>query len=530
MNTLSHLISGFGTALTPQNLMYAAIGSLVGTLVGVLPGLGTSPAIAILLPLTFHLPAVGAIIMLAAIFYGSQYGGTITTVLINLPGEAASVVTLADGHAMALKGRAGVALTMAAIGAFIGGTLSCIGLVAVAAPVANAALHFGPPEYVAIFALGLSLILVFAGRSLTKALIMAAFGMLLATVGLDPISGVQRFTFGLPQLFDGVDIIPVLMGLFGVSEILLSVEKTVKDNFRATMSSRVPSRQDIRDAAPAIGRASVVGFLLGLLPGINSTISAFTAYGVEKRAAKHPEKLGTGMIQGVVAPETADNAHAVAAFIPLFTLGIPGSPSVAILISAFTINGLDPGPQLFTQHPEIVWPIIASMYVGNLMLLVINMPLISIWTKILKIPYPILIGFIFAFTVVGSYSVNGRIFEVWLMLIFGAIGYVLKKLDFPPAPVVLALVIGPELENSLRQSMTIFHGDPAGFAHHPIVIVLAAAALVVVAISKAPKLVAVRRTANITPETTSDAAGEPMTGAGLSTGTGQDSSREEEQQ
>lgn len=523
-------MSGFGTALSAQNLMYAAIGSLIGTIVGTLPGLGTSPAIAILLPLTFHLPPVGAIIMLAAIFYGSQYGGTITTVLVNLPGEAASVVTLADGHAMALKGRAGVALTMAAIGAFIGGTISCIGLVAIAGPVATAALTFGPPEYVAIFALGLCLIMVFAGRSLTKALIMAAFGLLLASVGLDPISGVQRFTFGMPQLFDGIDIIPVLMGLFGVSEILLSVEKSVTNNYRAKVSSRIPTKQDIRDAAPAIGRASVVGFLLGLLPGINSTISAFTAYGVEKRVAKRPEKMGTGMIQGVVAPETADNAHAVAAFIPLFTLGIPGSPAVAILISAFTINGLDPGPQLFTQHPEIVWPIIASMYVGNLMLLVINMPLISLWTKILRIPYPILVGFIFAFTIVGSYSVNDRMFEVWLMLIFGAIGYVLKKLNFPPAPVVLAMVIGPELENSLRQSMTIFHGDPAGFLHHPIFVVMIAAALVVIALSKGPKLVRPGKVEKLKPKSESEEAPQLITSAGTSTFAGQDSSREEGKQ
>ncbi|GAA1861336.1 tripartite tricarboxylate transporter permease [Asanoa iriomotensis] len=480
MDAFTNLVDGFGTALTPENLMYALIGAAVGTLVGVLPGLGPTAAMAILIPLTFHLPPVGAIIMLAAIFYGSQYGGTITTILLNIPGEASSAVTVLDGHAMARQGKAGAALSVAAVGSFIGGTVACIVLVTVAAPVATLALNFGPPEYVALVILGLSLILVFAGKSIVKALIMGAVGMLIATVGLDPISGAARFTFGIPQFFDGLDVVPVLMGLFGISEILINMEARLTKVSQEKVSSLVPSKVEARQASGAIARGTGVGFVLGMFPGVNATIAAFTSYIVEKRVSKTPERFGKGAIEGVAGPETANNAHANAALIPMFTLGIPGSPGVAVLMTAFIVNGLNPGPELFTQHPEVVWPIIASMYIGNVMLLVLNLPLIGLWVQILKIPYSILIGVILVFTLVGAYSIDNSMFNVWVMIAFGLLGYLFKKLDLPIAPLVLTLILGPILEDAIRQSMAIFDGDVTGFFKHPIALTIFAITAVVI--------------------------------------------------
>jgi putative tricarboxylic transport membrane protein len=484
MDTWGNLIAGFATALTPENLLYALIGCAVGTLVGVLPGLGPTAAMAILIPLTFHLPPVGAIIMLAAIFYGSQYGGTITTILLNLPGEASSVVTVLDGHAMAKRGRAGAALSIAAIGSFVGGTVACIGLVFLSGPVASLALNFGPPEYVALVVLGLSLVLLFAGKSIPKALLMAALGMLLAGIGLDPISGTQRYTFGQVNLFDGIDIVPILMGLFGISEILVNIEKKVRMTAPAKMGSLLPSRLEFRESAGPVARGTVVGFAMGLFPGMNATIAAFSSYILEKRLSRHPERFGHGAIEGVAGPETANNAHANAALIPLFTLGIPGSPGVAILMTAFIINGLNPGPQLFTEHPEVVWPIIASMYLGNIILLALNLPLVGIWVKILKIPYAILTAFILVFCLIGAFTIDNSMFNVWVMIVFGILGYLFRKIDLPVTPLVLAFILGPVLEDSLRQSITIFDGNLGGFFGHPIAIVIFVATIAVVVFTR----------------------------------------------
>ena len=484
MDTLNALLDGFAAALSLENLLYALIGCLVGTLVGVLPGIGPAAAMAILIPLTFHLPPVGAIIMLAAIFYGSQYGGTITTILLNLPGEASSVITALDGHAMAKRGRAGAALSIAAIGSFVGGTIACLGLVFLAAPVASLALNFGPAEYVALIVLGLSLVLVLAGKSIPKALLMAGLGLLLALVGLDPVSGAQRYTFGQVELFDGLDIVPILMGMFGVSEIIANFEDRVRSVKPERMGGFIPNRAETRASVGPIARGTVIGFALGLLPGINSTIASLTSYITEKRISKHPERFGNGAIEGVAGPETANNAHANAALIPLFTLGIPGSPSIAILMTAFIINGLVPGPQLFTQNPGVVWPIIASMYIGNVILLVLNLPLVGLWVKILKIPYPVLTALILALCVVGAYTIDYSMTGVWIMLVSGLFGYVFRKLDLPITPFILAFVLGPMLETSLRQAMTIFGGDPTGFLSHPIALVIFGITILVLVLSR----------------------------------------------
>ncbi len=481
MDTFQQLMMGFSIACSPENLMFALLGSLMGTLIGVLPGIGPTAGAALLIPLTFQLPPTGAIIMLAAIFYGACYGGTITTVLLAVPGEANSVVTLLDGHQMAKKGRAGVALSIAAIGSFIGGTVATIGLVIAAPPLARAALHLGPPEYFALMILGLSLVTGLAGKSMIKALIMAVFGMLLATVGMDSVVGSPRFTFDLAELLDGLEFVPVIMGLFGVSDILLNIENPAKQLFHAKIASLVPSRQDVRDSAWPIARGTIIGFCLGLIPGMTGTVSTFMSYVTEKRSSKEPQKFGTGAIEGVAGPETANNAHANAALIPLFTLGIPASPTVGVIMTAFIMNGLVPGPLLFKEHPEIVWPVIASMYVGNVMLLILNLPLISLWVQVLRIPYSILFAFVLTFIVIGSYSVNTSVFDVWLMILFGLLGYIFKKLDLPMAPAVLTFILAPIMEKALWRSMVMSQGDITIILTRPIsLVVLVLAGLVLI--------------------------------------------------
>jgi putative tricarboxylic transport membrane protein len=473
------LLSGFGAALALDNLLYAFVGCILGTVVGILPGLGPVSATAILIPLTFHLSKTGAIIMLAAIYYGAMYGGTITSVLINVPGETASVITCIDGYQMARKGRAGAALSIAAIGSFIGGTVAMLGLVIAAPPLARKALEFGPPELFGMMVLGLSLIMGLAGKSLVKGLMMGMLGLFLSMVGMEVGEGIPRFTFDSIQLMRGIDFIAILIGLFGISEILLNAGKPSSSVLQAKMTSLVPTRQDVKDSAWPIARGTVLGFFLGLIPGLGTAIPTIISYVTEKKLSKHPERFGNGAIEGVAGPETANNSYANAAFIPLLTLGIPSSPTIAVLMGAFMMNGVTPGPLLFRDHAPLVWTVIASMYVGNVILLVLNLPLIPMWVSILRIPYSILFTLILLFTVVGAYSLNNQIFDVGVMVFFGVIGYVLRKLDFPLAPIALTLILGPIMENSLRQSMSMSQGSFLIFFQRPVAAAFLALAVVV---------------------------------------------------
>jgi len=474
MDTFSSLMMGFSVALTPTNLLFAFAGSLFGTIVGILPGLGPAAGTALLIPLTFHLDPTGAIIMLAAIYYGSQYGGTITSVLMNVPGEAASAITCLDGYQMAKQGRAGAALSIAAIGSFIGGTVATAGLVVAAQPLTRVALRFGPVEFFALTVLGIVLVMGLAGKSMIKALIVAVFGLLIGMVGMDPTRGSPRFTFGLTDLLDGVGFIPVIMGLFGVAEVFENLEEENQQVIETTLSSLMPSREDLRASRWSIARGTIVGFLLGLVPGMTGTASSVLAYVAERKSSKYPEKFGTGVIEGVAGPETANNAHANAALIPLFTMGIPASPSVAVLMGAFMMNGLIPGPLLFKEHASVAWGVIASLYIGNVILLILNLPLIPLWVKFLKIPYKILMTIVLAVMIVGAYTVSNTVFDVFVMLLFGVVGYVLRKLDFPLAPIVLTLIMGPPMEKSLRQSLEMSQGDFSILVASPIAATLLA--------------------------------------------------------
>ncbi len=469
MDTLSNLLNGFLIALSPQYLAFAFIGSMLGTLVGVLPGIGPMGSIAMLIPLTASADPTGAIIMLAAIFYGTMFGGTITSVLINVPGEAASAITCLDGYQMAKKGRGGAALSIAAIGSFIGGTIATVGLVVAGPALAYVGLRFGAPEFFALMVLGLSLVTGLAGKSIAKAAIMAAFGLVLGMVGMDPALGSPRFTFKQMELLSGLGIVPVIMGLMGVSEVLLVVENPFREVFlKAPWRSLILTMAEWRDSVGAILRGTTVGFILGLIPGMNSVIAAFLAYAVEKKVSKEPEKFGTGMIQGVAGPETANNAFVNAAFIPLLSLGIPGSPAIALLMGAFLMNGVTPGPLLFKERPDLVWAVIASFFIGNIILLIINLPLIGMWVSLLRIPYSIFFPLILVFCLVGSYSIDGSVFDIGVMVVFSVVGYVFRKLDLPLAPAVMTFILGPLMEKSLRNSLEMSQGDFSILFRRPI--------------------------------------------------------------
>lgn len=472
METLQYWIQGFSVATLPINLLFAFIGCVLGTLIGVLPGLGPAAGTAILIPITFSMEPISAIIMLAAIYYGAMYGGTITSVLVNVPGEAASVITCFDGYQMAKQGRAGPALGIAAIGSFIGGSFATFALMVVALPLASFALRFGPPEVFALLVVGLSLVTGLAGRSLLAALVMTFFGLLLAMIGMDPVRGAPRFTFGIQDLYDGVGFIPVVMGLFGVGEILLSMEHPVLEIIKTKLTDLWPSRKEWKVSVGAIGRGTIIGFFLGLIPGIGAIIPTFMAYVLEKKVSKHPEKFGTGVIEGVASPETANNAYANAAMVPLLTLGIPGSPTLAVLMGAFIIHGLTPGPFLFKERPDVVWGLIASLYLGNVILLILNLPLVGLWAKLLEIRYQYLYPGILLFCILGAYSLNQSVFDVLLMVLFGVLGYVFRKLDWPLAPTILALILGPMMERSLRTSLEMSGGDLWIFFQRPISAVL----------------------------------------------------------
>jgi putative tricarboxylic transport membrane protein len=469
MDLLNHMALGASVIFTPMNLFFCFIGVLMGTLVGVLPGLGPTAAIALLLPNTFHFPPVSAMIMLAGIYYGAMYGGSTTSILVNIPGEAASVVTTLDGYQMARKGRAGPALGISAFGSFIAGTLSILALMLVAPPLANVALAFGPPEFFSLTLLGLLILIYMASKSILKALIMAVFGLLIGTIGMDSISGTQRLTFGMIELSDGVGLIPVIMGVFGVAEVITNVEDVIKQELVTTkVRNLLPSIRDWKDSFWPIIRGSVLGFFIGILPGPAPVIAAFSSYALEKKLSDHPEKFGTGVIEGVAGPESANNSATGGAFIPLFTLGIPSNSVVAILLGAFMIFGIQPGPLLISQHPDLFWGTIMSMYVGNAMLLILNLPLIGLWVKLLRVPYPILFPLILVFCIAGVYSLNNSLVEVAMMVGFGVFGYVARKFQFEMAPLILALVIGPMMEQNLRLSLVISQGSPLIFLEHPI--------------------------------------------------------------
>ncbi|MCZ2805840.1 tripartite tricarboxylate transporter permease [Modestobacter sp. VKM Ac-2983] len=469
MDSWSGIVTGFSVALTPTNLLYVFFGVLIGTVIGVLPGLGPTATIALLLPITYTVEPVTAVILLAGIYYGSMYGGTITSVLLRLPGEAASVVTTFDGYQMARQGRAGPALGIAAVGSYIGGTVSVIGMILLAPPLAQLAVSFGPPEYVALTVLGILLVTYLGTGSVLKSMCMAALGLLLATIGLDPITGTARFTFGEVALFNGLDFVAVAMGLFGVGEILHSLERTDKVQAVTSKIKGIwPTKKDFRDSSGAIGRGSLLGFAIGVLPGGGGVVSSLASYAMEKRRAKDPSRFGKGAIEGVAGPETANNASSTSAFIPLLTLGIPPNVVLALIFGALLVNDITPGPQLIEQEPEIFWGVIASMVIGNLMLLALNIPLVGFFVQMLRVRAGILAAFALLVTMAGVFSVNNNVFDMWVVLGFGVIGWLMKKTGFEPGPLVLAFVLGSILERAFRQSMLLSGGSFDIFVTRPI--------------------------------------------------------------
>ena len=470
MDFVSHISLAFQVALEPMNLLLCFLGCLVGTFVGVLPGLGPAASISLLLPLTFKLPPESAVIMLAGLYYGTMYGGSTTSILINVPGEAASVVTCLDGYRMAQQGRAGPALGIAALGSFIAGTFGTVMIMLLAPPLAGIALKFGPPEFVGLVFLGLTMVTYLASGSMAKTLMMAIVGLLISYVGTDIVTGRERFTLGIATIAGGFDMVPIAMGLFGVSEVLLNLEQSIgsREVFQTKLHNLLPTRQDWKDSAGPIARGSVVGFLLGLIPGGGGMIASFISYAMEKKIARHPERFGTGEIRGVAGPESANNAGAQGAFIPMLTLGIPCNVVLAILMGALMIHGVTPGPRLLEEHPRIFWGVMGSMYVGNVMLVLLNLPLIGLWVRLLRIPYAILFPFIFLFCVIGAYTVGNNIQDVYIMILFGVLGYLMKKFEYEPAPLVLAFVLGPMFENAFRQSLIISQGNPLIFFSRPI--------------------------------------------------------------
>ena len=495
MDLLQNLALGFGVALQPINLLYCFIGVFIGTLVGVLPGIGPVAAMSLLLPVTFTATPEAGIIMLAGIYYGSMYGGSTTAILVNIPGEAASVVTTLDGHQMARQGRAGPALGIAAIGSFIAGTLAIVGLMLVAPTLARFAVKFGPAEYFSLMVLGLSILAYLSHGSLLKALIMACFGLMLGLIGLDSISAVPRLTFDRMELVDGVGLVPIVMGLFGIAEILVNIEqKLAREMFKERIQGLLPSRQDWADSAGALTRGSLLGFVLGILPGGGAVIASFLSYALEKRVSRTPEKFGKGAIAGVAGPEAANNAAAGSGFIPLLTLGIPPNVVMALLLGAFIVHNVQPGPLLMTQNPGLFWGIVASMYIGNIMLLVLNLPLIGLWVQVLKVPYRYLFPLILLFCIIGVYSISSAIFDIYVMIAFGVLGYLMRKFGYEPAPLVLAFVLGPLMENNLRKALIISDGSFRIFFERPISLTCLIVALLLLGSAVLPALRAKRET------------------------------------
>ena len=481
MEVFQNMVTGFAIAITPINLALCLVGCFVGTLIGVLPGIGPAATIALLLPVTFKLPPATAIIMLSGIFYGAMYGGSTTAILVNIPGEAASAITCLDGYQMARQGRAGPALGIAAFGSFIAGTFGVFLLMLIAPPVADMALKFGPPEIFAVMVLGLTILNYLSSGSLIKAFIIGLIGLFIGMIGID-IAGIYRFTFGIPDFYDGIGLVPVLMGLFGVAEVLLNLEQIVTRHiFETRIKGLLPNREDWKRSAMPILRGSFIGFVMGVIPGPSNTISSFVSYAMEKRLSKSPDRFGKGAIEGVAGPESANNSACAGNFIPVLTLRIPTSAVMAVIVGAFIIHGVTPGPLLIKNNPDIFWGTIASMYIGNIMLLILNLPLIGIWVRVLKVPYGILFPLILLFCFVGAYANNNSLAELNVMIFFGLVGYLMKKTGFEPAPLVMAYILCPFLEEAFRQSLIKSHGDFSIFIKRPIsATILAIAAGIIV--------------------------------------------------
>jgi putative tricarboxylic transport membrane protein len=490
MEFFSNLAIGFGVALTPANLAFAFLGALVGTLIGVLPGIGPIATIAMLLPLTFKLDPVGGLIMLAGIFYGAQYGGSTTAILVNLPGETSSVVTCIDGHKMARQGRAGAALAAAALGSFFAGCVATALIAGFAPPLARVGQSFGAPEYFSLMVLGLVAAVVLAHGSVIKAIAMIVLGLLIGLIGTDGNTGGQRFTFGIRELTDGIDVATLAIGIFGLGEIIANLSRPAEQ--RSLLVQRItrlwPTREDFRRMTPSILRGTALGSVLGVLPGGGATLSAFAAYAAEKKAAADPARFGQGAIEGVAGPESANNAGAQTSFIPMLTLGIPGNAVMALMIGALTIHGIQPGPQIMTERPGLFWGMIASMWIGNLMLVIINLPLIGIWVQLLKVPYRFLYLAILLFCAIGVYTVNNATSAVMLAAFFGVVGFVLWRLECEPAPMILGFVLGPLMEENLRRAMKISGGDPMIFIERKISLGLLIAAGVLLVLVALPAI------------------------------------------
>ena len=483
MDAFHHLLEGFRVLTAPINILSCFVGVVIGTLIGVLPGIGPVATMAILLPFTFSLTPVSAIIILAGIYYGAQYGGSTTSILVKIPGEVGSIITCLDGYQMARQGRAGPALGISAIGSFVGGTLGVIGLMLLCPPLAQVALNFGPPELFALILFGLMMVSSLGGDSLLKALMMTVVGLFVSLIGKESFTGFDRFTFGSLTLSDGLGLVPVSMGMFGISEILVNVEVMAKQEVFKTDIQSLFAWRDWVACRWAVLRGTLVGFFIGILPGAGPVMTTFFAYWLERRVSKHPEKFGTGLIEGVAAPETANNAATAGSMIPLLALGVPATPTMAMLMGALIIQGVQPGPLFISQYPDLFWGVIASMYLGNVMLLVLNLPLIGMWVKILKIPYTLLFPLIILFCFVGVYSLNTNVYEILIMILFGFFGYILRKFEYPLATFLLGMVLGPMMETSFRQSMGIGRGSLEIFFQRTFSAILLASVGVVLVIS-----------------------------------------------
>jgi putative tricarboxylic transport membrane protein len=466
---VDHLVLGFSVVLSVQNILLCLVGCLVGTLIGVLPGIGPLATIAILMPITYSAEPIGALIMLAGIYYGAQYGGSTTAILVNMPGESSSVVTTLDGHAMARQGKAGKALGIAAIGSFIAGTFATLVVAAIALPLSHLAISFTAGNYFALMVLGLSLAIVLAGGNVLNGFCMLLIGVIMAMVGADQITGLPRLTFGSTVLYDGFDIAVVAMGLFGIAEIMRNLEYPERRPFAGDIIGRLlPDWSDMKESAGAIGRGSLLGTIVGIIPGNGATLSSFASYVMEKRIARHPERFGHGAIQGVAGPESANNAAAQTTFVPLLTLGLPSTATMALIGGAMTLHGVIPGPQVIDQHPDLFWGVVTSMWIGNLMLVIINLPMIGIWVKLLTVPYRFLAPAILLFCCIGAYSLQNSTFHVLMVAIFGVLGYIFVRLGCEGAPFLLGLVLGPQMEEYFRRAMLLSRGDPMVFIERPI--------------------------------------------------------------
>jgi putative tricarboxylic transport membrane protein len=494
LETLHNLMNGFALALAPSVLFYAFVGCIVGTLVGVLPGVGPLAGISLLLPVSYGLDATSAIVLLAGIYYGAMYGGSTTSILMRIPGEAASVMTCIDGYAMTEKGRAGPALAIAAVGSYVAGTLSVVALMFLAPPLAEFALRFGPPENFALLVLGLLVLAYMSGGSMAKALAMAALGLLFGMIGIDTMTGFFRFHYGVAELGDGIGVVPTAVGLFGISEILLSAGKATRGKIHTPrLRELLPSRQEWRESGWPMARGTVLGFAIGILPGPGHVISSFVSYAVERRLSKHPERFGHGAVEGVAGPESANNSATSGAFVPMLALGLPSGAVPAIMLAAMMIHGIAPGPLLIQQQPELFWTFIASMYVGNVVLLILNLPFVGIFVNILRIPYAFLYPSILVFATLGVYAVNNTVVDVWIMAGTGLLGYVLRKFDFEIAPIILGLVLAPMIELTFRQSLAMSGGDYTIFFVRPITAVMLAVGLTLLLLGLRPVFTGVAR-------------------------------------